>query len=216
MESLADKKKRARKIFNILKKTYPDCKCALHHKNAFELLIATILSAQCTDERVNIVTVDLFKKYRTPADFAKLRPATLEKEIKSTGFYRNKTKSILGASKAICENFGGVVPQTMDELLTLPGVARKTANVVLGTAFGKATGMVVDTHVFRLSYRMGLSDETKYPEKMEKDLMEVFPTSRWIMAGHLLIWHGRRICSARKPMHDECPVEAICPKREKK
>ncbi|MEW6357138.1 MAG: endonuclease III [Planctomycetota bacterium] len=215
MESLVDKKKRAQKIFNILAKTYPDCRCALNHKNAFELLIATILSAQCTDERVNIVTADLFKKYKNPADFASLPAAALEQEIKSTGFYRNKTKSILGACKRIREDFGGSVPQTMDELLTLPGVARKTANVVLGTAFGKATGVVVDTHVFRLAYRMALSDEMKYPEKMEQDLMAIFPKSQWIMVGHLLIWHGRRICTARQPMHDQCPVERLCPKRER-
>lgn len=215
MESLSERKKRARAIFTILKKAYPDAECALRHANAFELLVATILSAQCTDERVNKVTPGLFRKHRTPADFMRLSQGDLEKEIKSTGFFRNKSKSILGASRVLCEKFGGKVPETMEDLLTLPGVARKTANVVLGVAFGKATGVVVDTHVFRLAYRMGLSDETKQPEKVEHDLMALFPKSDWILLGHVLIWHGRRICSTRRPMHDQCPISRLCPQREK-
>ena len=206
---------RIKEILKQLKKAYPDAKCALKHSNPFELLVATILSAQCTDERVNQVTPGLFKNYPTPQDFAALRPEVLEQEIRSTGFYRNKAKSILGASKKIVQEFGGKVPATMDELLTLPGVARKTANVVLGTAFREAIGVVVDTHVHRLSNRLGLSHE-KTPEKIEQDLMRIIPQSGWIAFSHQMIFHGRRCCQARKPKCSICPVEDLCNSPDKK
>lgn len=205
---------RVRKLLERLEKAYPDAQCALRHTNPFQLLVATILSAQCTDERVNLVTPGLFRKYPTPADFAALRPEVLEAEIRSTGFFRNKTKSILGASRKIVQEFGGKVPDTMEELLTLPGVARKTANVVLGTAFGKATGIVVDTHVHRIAQRLDLSKE-KTPEKIERDLMRVIPQSKWIDLGHQLIFHGRRCCTARKPNCGACPVEDLCSSKDK-
>jgi len=211
MESLEERKRRASKIFARLRKAYPDAKCALEHKNALELLIATILSAQCTDERVNAVTRELFKKYKTAADWARLPRKKLESEIHTCGFFRNKAKNINAACSIIAEKFDGEVPATMEELLTLPGVARKTANVVLGVAYGKATGVVVDTHVSRLSRRLGLTRE-KNAEKIEKDLMEIFPKSRWIMIGHMLIRHGRRVCTARNPDHDNCVLNDICPK----
>jgi endonuclease-3 len=197
-----------------LRKAYPDAKCALTHVNPFQLLVATILSAQCTDERVNMVTPGLFKKYPTPQDFAALRPAVLEQEIRSTGFYRNKTKSILGASHRIVKEFGGKVPRTMEELLTLPGVARKTANVVLGTAYGVASGIVVDTHVHRISQRLDLTKENT-PEKIERDLMKLIPQAQWIDFGHELIFHGRRCCTARRPQCAVCPVEDLCYSKDK-
>ncbi len=187
-----------RAILQKLDEAYPDVTCALVHENPFQLLISTILSAQCTDERVNRVTKTLFAKYRTPKDFAYANPAELEQDIRPTGFFRNKTKSIMGAGKKIVEEFGGEVPRTMDELLTLPGVARKTANVVLGTAFGIAVGVVVDTHVMRLSNRLDLSRNTD-PKKIEQDLMQVIPREKWILFSHQLIWHGRKVCQARKP-----------------
>lgn len=208
---ITDKTKRAAGIIKRLKKEYPDAHCALNHSNAFELLVATILSAQCTDERVNIVTANLFRKYRQPQDYLTVTPEELEQDIHSTGFYRSKTKSIQGASAKIIENFGGEIPQTMDELLTLNGVARKTANVVLGNAFGIASGVVVDTHVSRLSQRLGLTENTT-PEKIEKDLAELVPKKNWIMFPHWLISHGRKICQARKPKCDECVLNDICPK----
>ncbi|MGI8468110.1 MAG: endonuclease III [Pyrinomonadaceae bacterium] len=208
---IADKRKRAAKIIKRLKKEYPDAHCALNHTNAFELLVATILSAQCTDGRVNIVTVELFRKYRAPHDYLNVTQEELEKDIHSTGFFRNKAKSIRGASEKIIENFGGEIPQTMNELLTLNGVARKTANVVLGNAFGIASGVVVDTHVSRLSQRLGLTEKS-VPEKIEKDLNELVPKKDWIMFPHLLIFHGRKICQARKPKCAECVLENICPK----
>ena len=201
---------RARKIVPALRKAYPGAECALVHSNELQLLIATILSAQCTDERVNIVTRELFKKYKTARDFARAKPQNLEKEIRSTGFYRNKTKSILGAARMIVDRFGGRVPDTMEELLELPGVARKTANVVLGTWFEKATGVVVDTHVRRLSQRLGLTRESD-PKKIEKELMKLLPPSEWIDFSHRLIWHGRRVCSARKPKCAECTFSEYCP-----
>ncbi len=207
---ITDNKKRASQIIKRLKKEYPDAHCALVHSNAFELLIATILSAQCTDVRVNIVTADLFRKYRQPEDYLKVAPEELEQDIRSTGFYRNKAKNIQGACERIVENFGGAIPQTMEEILTLNGVARKTANVVLGNAFGIASGVVVDTHVSRLSQRLALTTETT-PEKIENDLAEIVPKKDWIIFPHLLIWHGRAVCQARKPKCAECVLEDLCP-----
>ena len=208
---IPDKKQRTGEIINRLKKEYPDAHCALNHTNAFELLVATILSAQCTDERVNIVTENLFRKYRKPQDYLEVFQEELERDIHSTGFFRNKAKNIQGACQKIVENFGGEIPQTMDELLSLNGVARKTANVVLGNAFGIASGVVVDTHVGRLSQRLGLTENT-LPEKMEKDLLELVPEENWIMFPHWLIFHGRKICQARKPKCAECVLNDICPK----
>ncbi len=208
---ISDKKKHAAQIIKRLKKEYPDAHCALIHTNAFELLIATILSAQCTDVRVNIVTADLFRKYRSPQDYLKVSQEELQQDIRSTGFFRNKAKNIQAACEKITENFGGNIPETMDELLTLNGVARKTANVVLGNAFGIASGVVVDTHVSRLTQRLGLTAETT-PEKIEKDLSELVPKKDWIMFPHWLISHGRAICQARKPKCAECILEVLCPK----
>ena len=205
---------RLRRIFAALDQLFPRAQCALRHDNAFQLLVATILSAQCTDDRVNKVTPELFRKFPTPQDFAALQPAVLENEIKSTGFFRNKAKNIIGASKKIIENFGGQVPSTMDEMLELPGVARKTANVVLGTAYGIPTGVVVDTHVFRITRRLKLSDQ-KTPEKVEQDLVKLVPKERWIPFGHQVIWFGRRICVARKPLCAECPMETFCDSPDK-
>lgn len=207
---IADKKKRTNEIIKRLKKAYPDAHCALNHTNAFELLVATILSAQCTDERVNIVTATLFRKYRTPQDYLNVSQEELANDIKSINFFNNKTKSIQGTAQKLVENFGGEVPQTMDELLTLNGVARKTANVVLGNAFGIASGVVVDTHVSRLSQRLGITTETT-PEKIEQDLSELVPKKDWVMFPHWLISHGRSICNARKPKCEECVLSDICP-----
>lgn len=205
-----DPKKRTRDIIRRLKRAYPDAKCSLNHTNPFELLVATILSAQCTDERVNIVTADLFRKYRRPADYLKVSPRELEKDIQSTGFFRNKTKSIQGTSKVLTEEYGGEVPRTMDELLELPGVARKTANVVLGNAFDIKAGVVVDTHVTRLSRRLGLTEE-KDAQKIERDLIQLVSKKDWVIFPHLLIAHGRKICRARNPLCAECVVEKSCP-----
>lgn len=207
---ISDKKQRAAEVIKRLRKEYPDAHCALEYTTAFELLIATILSAQCTDERVNIVTADLFRKYRTPVDYLKVTAAELERDIHSTGFFRNKAKNIQAACRKIIENFGGEIPQTMDELLTLNGVARKTANVVLGNAFGIAAGVVVDTHVARLSQRLGLTDAS-IPEKIEMELMNLVPKKHWVMFPHWLITHGRRVCNARKPQCGECVLADICP-----
>ena len=201
---------RAKKIIRLLKREYPDAKCSLNHTNAFELLIATILSAQCTDERVNIVTADLFRKYRKPEDYLAVSPRVLEKDIRTTGFFRNKTKSIQGTSKVLAEMYGGEVPDTMDELLELPGVARKTANVVLGNAFNVKAGIVVDTHVTRLSRRLGLTVE-KQAEKIERDLISIVPKRDWVIFSHLLIAHGRKVCRARNPACDACVIERHCP-----
>jgi len=197
-----------------LDEAYPHATCELKHENAFQLLISTILSAQCTDVRVNQVTQELFKKYTKPEDFAYANPAELEKEIRPTGFFRNKTNSVMGASKAIVEKFGGQVPRTMEELLMLPGVARKTANVVLGTAYGIASGIVVDTHVIRLSLRLDLT-RNEDPKKIEQDLMAVIPQNKWIQFSHQLIWHGRRVCVARKPNCAECNLETLCYAKDK-
>ena len=209
-ESMDDLKARAREVIRRLKRAYPNAKCSLNHSNAFELLIATILSAQCTDERVNMVTADLFRKYTKPEDYLKVSPRELEKDIQSTGFFRNKTKSIQGASKMLLDEYGGEVPHTMDELLELPGVARKTANVVLGNAFGIKAGVVVDTHVSRLSHRLNFSQQ-KPAEKIEQDLIPIIPRKDWVIFPHLMIYHGRKICKARTPLCDECTVEKQCP-----
>jgi endonuclease-3 len=197
-----------------LEAAYPNAECALHHRNAWELLVATILSAQCTDARVNMVTPSLFKKFPTPAAFAQASLPAIEEEIRSTGFYRNKAKSLSGAAKKVVADFGGRVPDTMEELLTLPGAARKTANVVLGVAFHKAEGVVVDTHVLRLSHRLGLT-EADDPKRVEQDLMRIIPRDRWISFSHEMIHHGRRICVARKPRCIDCPLESLCNAQDK-
>ena len=205
-----EEKQRALKIIRALKREYPDVRCSLNFTNPLELLVATILSAQCTDERVNLVTADLFRKYRRAEDYCHVEPAELEGDIRSTGFYRNKARSIQGACRMIVDKYKGRVPETIDELLLLPGVARKTANVVLGNAFGITSGIVVDTHVARLSERLGLTRNTQ-PEKIERDLMELVPRKDWIDFSHLLIAHGRKVCNARKPLCGECVVEKLCP-----
>jgi endonuclease-3 len=204
---------RIEEILSRLNQAYPEAKTALHFSNPLELLVATILSAQCTDERVNQVTAKLFKKYRTAEDYARAPAKELEQDIHPTGFYRNKAKSIQGACRKIAEEFGGEVPHTMEEMLTLPGVARKTANVVLGSAFGIPTGVVVDTHVLRLSQRLGLT-RNKNREKIEQDLMNLIPPSEWIGFAHRLIEHGRRVCKARQPLCPQCVLADLCPSRE--
>ena len=209
MRELAE---RAAEILKRLRKLYPDAHCELDFKTPLELLVATILSAQCTDKRVNEVTKTLFKKCRTAKDYASIEPSELEGLVRSAGFYRAKAKSIQEAAKTLAADFGGKVPATMDELVTLRGVARKTANVILGSAFGKAEGIVVDTHVKRLSFRLALSDETE-PEKIEADLMRLMARRDWIFFGHGLVWHGRRVCFARHPNCPGCGLDAVCPKR---
>ena len=209
-ETKSQRKARAEQIIKLLKRAHPDAKCALNHSNPFELLVATILSAQCTDERVNKVTADLFRKYRKPEDYLKVPATELQEDIRTTGFFRNKTKSIQGACSMLVDEFHGQVPKTMDELLKLPGVARKTANVVLGVAYGIPAGVVVDTHVTRVSRRLGLTKQ-KDAVKIEQDLMELVPRKDWIIFSHLLIFHGRRICKARRPLCEECQVEKLCP-----
>ena len=201
---------RVKAILAELDRLYPTADCELDRKSPFELLCATILSAQCTDERVNLVTPALFARFPTPAAMASAPVPVLEGLIHSTGFFRNKAKNLKGAARVLCEKCNGEVPRSMDELLKLPGVARKTANVVLGTAFGIAAGVVVDTHVTRLSRRLGLTRETT-PEKIERDLMRIIAPERWILLSHQLIWHGRRTCRARKPACDTCPLVPICP-----
>jgi endonuclease III len=201
---------RAPEIYARLNREYPDARCALDHRNPFELLVATILSAQCTDKQVNVVTPALFAKYPDAASLSVANPETLEELIKSTGFFRNKRKSLLGMSAAVMEKHAGEIPQTMDELVTLPGVGRKTANVVLGNAFGIDEGIVVDTHVTRLSQRLRLSRETE-PVKIERDLVRLFPRSQWTMLSHLLISHGREVCIARRPECERCVVNDLCP-----
>ena len=204
-----ERKRRLSLILRRLNRDYPDVECALIHKSAWELLVSTILSAQCTDKRVNEVTPGLFRKYPTIQDMAAVRREVLEKDIQSTGFFRNKAKSLTGAARRVIEEYGGEVPQTMEELLTLPGVARKTANVVLGTWFRKASGVVVDTHVQRISRRLDLTKEDD-PKKIEKDLMAVLPKKRWILYSHQIIHHGRGVCVARKPRCSECGLEHLC------
>jgi endonuclease-3 len=200
---------RAEQIYSRLQAAYPEAKCALNFETPLQLLIATILSAQSTDKTVNTVTPALFKRYKTAKDFARAKPEDLEKMVHSTGFFRNKAKSVQGACRMIVEKYGGDVPKTMEELLELPGVARKTANVVLGVAFEIAEGVVVDTHVQRLSGRLDLTKEER-PEKIEEDLMKLFPRERWIHLPHLLIHHGRAVCEARKPKCAQCPIEDLC------
>jgi endonuclease-3 len=204
---------RAAAILPILKRTYPDAKCSLEHRSPLELLVATILSAQSTDERVNIVTKDLFKKYRTAADYARVPQEELERDIHSTGFYRNKARSLRAMAAALIERHGGKVPQTMDELTALAGVGRKTANVVLGNAFCQNIGVVVDTHVTRVSWRLGLTKQTD-AVKIEQDLMPLVPQPDWTLFSHLLIFHGRSICEARNPRCEECPIRQHCPSAE--
>jgi len=205
---------RVSEILKRLDQLYPDVTCALTHRDPWELLVATILSAQSTDVRVNMVTPELFKKYSTVQHFAKLEPQQLELDVRSTGFFRNKSKSVVGAARKIVNEFGGKVPETMDELLTLPGVARKTANVVLGTWFGKAEGLVVDTHVHRISRRVELTKNDD-PKNIEQDLMRVIPRQKWILFSHQVIWHGRRLCFARSPKCVDCPLENICHAEDK-
>ncbi len=209
-ESSEELKKRTRDIIRRLKRAYPGAKCSLNHSNPFELLVATILSAQCTDERVNLVTANLFRKYTKPEDYLKVAPRELEKDIQSTGFFRNKTKSIQGTSRVLTEQYHGEVPQTMEELLELPGVARKTANVVLGNAFDIKAGVVVDTHVTRLSHRLAFTQQ-KTAEKIELDLIPIVPKKEWVIFPHLMIYHGRKICKARTPLCAECTIEKQCP-----
>lgn len=203
-------RERVAQLIEAFREVYPGAHCELNFKNPLELLVATILSAQCTDKRVNMVTPKVFAKYRTAADYARSNPATFEKEIQSTGFFRSKTKSIRGAAAGIVEKHGGKVPDTMEELTALPGVGRKTANVVLGNAFNKSEGIVVDTHVARLSQRLRLTKH-EAAEKIEADLMKLVPREHWTMWSHWLIWHGRRRCFARKPDCSQCEVLRLCP-----
>ena len=206
--------KRVAAILAKLDEAYPNATCELKHENPFQLVISTILSAQCTDVRVNLVTEKLYKKYPNARAFAYANPAELEQEIRPTGFFRNKTKSVMGASKAIVDKFDGEVPRTMEEMLSLPGVARKTANVVLGTAYGIPSGVVVDTHVLRLARRLELTKHTE-PKKVEQDLMKIIPKDKWIQFSHQLIWHGRRVCVARKPRCTDCNIEPMCHSKDK-
>jgi endonuclease III len=208
---LAERKGRIAKILPILKKTYPHAKCSLNYSNPLQLLVATILSAQCTDERVNIVTKDLFRKYRTAADYASAAPGALEKDIQSTGFYRNKAKNIRAMARSLLDEHHGQVPKTMEELTHLAGVGRKTANVVLGNAFDISVGIVVDTHVTRVSNRLALTDHASDAVKIEQDLIAVVPPKDWTLWSHLLIHHGRAICQARRPKCEECPLLPYCP-----
>jgi endonuclease-3 len=201
-------------ILERLAEAYPSAECALHHRNAWELMVATILSAQCTDARVNMVTPELFKKFPTPTDFAHAPLVEIEEQIRSTGFYHNKAKSLNGAARRLIAEYSGKVPETMEELLTLPGVARKTANVVLGVAFHKAVGVVVDTHVLRLSGRLELTKATE-PIQVEKDLMEIIPQDHWIAFSHEMIHHGRQVCIARKPRCVDCTLEPLCHSSDK-
>lgn len=211
LQTPVELKRRGRTVLNRLRKTYPNARTALDHRTPLELLVATILSAQCTDQRVNKVTPALFARYPKASDYATADRSELEDMVRTTGFFRNKAKAIQGACAKIVEDFHGEVPGTMEQLLSLPGVARKTANVVLSNAFGKACGVVVDTHVFRLSHRMGFS-RSKTPDQVEKDLMDLFSEKDWIDLGNLLIRHGRAVCSARRPGCDGCIVESQCPK----
>ena len=201
-------------ILKGLDEAYPEAECALSHRSPWELLVATILSAQCTDARVNMVTPELFRRFPTPAAMAKAKPAELEALIRSTGFFRNKAKSILGAAQKITNEFGGKVPETLAELITVPGAARKTANVVLGVCFGKAEGVVVDTHVLRIARRLGLA-KGDTPQKVEQELMQVLPQERWIRFSHQIIHHGRAVCDARKPKCSACNLEPLCTSKDK-
>ena len=210
----AERKQRVQNILAVLQQRYPNVTCALHHQDAWQLLVATILSAQCTDERVNMVTPGLFRKYPTIQDLAAAPIAEVAQEIRSTGFFNNKAKSIVGAAQTILRDFNGEVPREMDQLLTVPGAARKTANVVLGTAFNIPSGVVVDTHVSRISNRLDLTQETN-PVKIEQDLAKLLPRETWIMFSHRLIHFGREICVARKPKCGQCPMENLCYAKDK-
>ena len=201
-------------ILKALDEAYPDAACALNHRTPWELLVATILSAQCTDVRVNMVTPELFRRFPTPADMAKASLPELEELIRTTGFFRNKAKSIQGAAKKITEQFGGKVPETLAELITVPGAARKTANVVLGVSYNKAEGVVVDTHVFRIAHRLDLT-KSDTAEKVEQDLMRILPKDHWIRFSHQVIYHGRQVCIARKPKCDQCALEKLCTSEDK-
>lgn len=213
-KNAAERKERVAEILRRLDEMYPAAECALIHSSPWELLVATILSAQCTDKRVNEVTPALFRKYPTPQDFAAVRPEVLANDIRSTGFFNNKSKSIVGAAKRVISEFGGVVPRTMEEMLTIPGAARKTANVVLGSAYGIASGVVVDTHVQRVSGRLDLTKHTD-PVKIEQDLMKIVPENKWILFSHQIILHGRALCQARSPKCPECKLNSICYARDK-
>ena len=213
-KTAAERKARVAEILQGLDRMYPDVTCALTHRTPWELLVATILSAQCTDKRVNEVTPGLFAKYPTLGDFAAVRPEVLAKDIRSTGFFNNKAKSITGAARKIMSAFGGQVPRTIEELLTVPGAARKTANVVLGTAYGIASGVVVDTHVMRIARRLDLTKQSD-PVKIERDLMKVVPREKWILFSHQIIHHGRAICTARSPRCAECLLETVCYSKDK-
>jgi len=213
-KNAAERKERIAEILLRLDKMYPNATCALHHEGPWQLLVATILSAQCTDRRVNEVTPGLFAKYPTVADFAAVRPEVLAQDIRSTGFFNNKAKSIVGAAQRVIGAFGGAVPRTIEEMLTIPGAARKTANVVLGTAYGVASGVVVDTHVQRLSKRLDLSRNTD-PVRIEQDLMKIIPKERWILFSHQLILHGRALCIARAPRCPECDLNSLCYAKDK-
>jgi endonuclease-3 len=213
-KTAAERQARVGEILRGLDRMYPDVTCALTHRSPWELLVATILSAQCTDKRVNEVTPGLFAKYPAPADFAAVRPEVLAQDIRSTGFFNNKAKSITGAAKRIMSDFGGKVPQTMEEMLTIPGAARKTANVVLGTAYGIASGVVVDTHVMRIARRLDLTKQSD-PVKIERDLEKIIPKEKWILFSHQVIHHGRAICTARNPRCAECRLDPICYAKDK-
>jgi endonuclease-3 len=213
-KNTAERQARLKKILATLDKMYPGATCALHHSNPWELLVATILSAQCTDKRVNMVTPGLFRKYPTIEDFAAAKPEELAQDIRSTGFFNNKSKSVIGAARKILTDFGGEIPRDIDQLLTVPGAARKTANVVLGTGFGIASGVVVDTHVQRISKRLDLTKETD-PVKIERDLMKIIPKERWILFSHQIIHHGRALCVARNPRCAECQLEPLCYSKDK-
>jgi endonuclease-3 len=209
-ESKKKKRERAQRVYELLAEEHPDARTALNHENAYQLAVATILSAQCTDERVNAVTPTLFERWPTAADLAEAPPRELEKVIRPTGFFRNKTKSLLGMARAVVEEHGGGIPDTMEALVGLPGIGRKTANVILGNAFGKDEGVVVDTHVRRLSRRLRFTTHED-PKKIEKDLTGLFPRERWTMLSHILIFHGRRVCVARRPRCESCVVSHLCP-----
>ncbi len=213
-KTAAERRRRVGQILEALDGLFPDATCALHHRDAWQLLVATILSAQCTDKRVNEVTPGLFRKYPTVRDFAAVSQAELAQDIRSTGFFNNKAKSVIGAAKKVLSDFGGKVPRTMEEMLTIPGAARKTANVVLGTAYGTASGIVVDTHVQRIAQRLDLTRQ-KDPVKIEQDLMKVIPPEKWILFSHQMIHHGRNLCAARKPRCPECPMDPICYSKDK-
>jgi endonuclease-3 len=213
-KTAAERKQRAAKILEILDRTYPGVTTALVHKNAWQLLVATILSAQSTDKLVNQVTPVLFKKYPTIRDFANANQAELAQDVHSTGFFNNKSRSVIGAANRVLADFGGKVPRTMEEMLTIPGVARKTANVVLGSAYGIASGVVVDTHVQRVAQRLGLTKNTD-PVKIERDLMKIVPEDHWILFSHQLIHHGRALCVARKPRCAGCPLDSLCYAKDK-